>query len=254
MGVVMNNWGKLTPEKIRILNAQIEESSSFVVDWQNTRWAADLFWKSQEGDDTHRKQETWHHLVMSVGNFKRQAPISLLRATVEASIEVNELSRPESCKIVIIDYEGKEMHVTLHREQPETWSKLEGVRGLQTATITTLLSAIWPGEHIVLDIRDLKAAYGLCLDKPVEQGFISLSKNRDPLRTLKEYVWLRNEVKSLCTSSEFIAESISVVEVERALYRLDQLQSDFRKENKQLGREITWVMYAAQLNNSLDSL
>jgi hypothetical protein len=254
MGQVMDVWEKLTPEKIRILNAQIEESSSFVVDWQNTRWAADLFWKSQEGDDAHRKQETWHHLVMSVGNFKRQAPISLLKATLDASIDAKESTRPQSCRIMIINNEGQEENITLHREQPETWSMLEGVRGLQTATITTLLSAIWPGEHIVLDIRDLKAAYGLCLDKPVEQGFISLSKNRDPLRTLKEYVWLRNEVKSLCTSSEFIAESIALVDVERALYRLDQLQSDFRKENKQLGREITWVVYAAQLSKTLDSL
>src|SRR4051794_2637333 len=44
--------------------------------WRQVEWAADVWWTSQQGDRDEAR--SWAHLLLAVGNFKRQAPIRSL--------------------------------------------------------------------------------------------------------------------------------------------------------------------------------
>ena len=79
----------------------------------------------------------WHHLVLAIGNFKRQSPIQIgpLRLTESGSAELEEIKVPET-------------GVSVKRCGP--WEGLL-TKGIRTATATAILAALWPSEHMILD-------------------------------------------------------------------------------------------------------
>jgi excisionase family DNA binding protein len=127
----MATWASLNEERVKALAGAAEDRPGFAVVWPNILWTAELFWQAQAGRDRNRRVETWHHLVMAVGNFKRQGgtQICLLDAAFEDQVPPG---RPESCSVQTLAGE-----VELRRNTPETWTLLtdnkEGVKGVQVA-------------------------------------------------------------------------------------------------------------------------
>jgi hypothetical protein len=94
--------------------------------------------------DTPEAAVCWHHLLMGVGNFKRQAPIFPASLPSIAS-EPNKISVPD--RLPIPEQGG----TTLVRDDPSTWSVLTSIHGIRTATATAVLAALWPDDHLILD-------------------------------------------------------------------------------------------------------
>ena len=65
-------WSDLNDDRVKTLVAESADADAFTVVWPNIEWLADLFWDAQSGSSHERRIETWHHLVMTAGNFKRQ--------------------------------------------------------------------------------------------------------------------------------------------------------------------------------------
>jgi hypothetical protein len=112
---------------------------------------ADLAWTAP--DDGERRMR-WHHLVMAVGNFKRQNGRRLRPARIAAAPVTVLHVRPDRFCVPA----GPEVI----REDAGSWTRLEqSLGGAAAATTTTLLAALWPDSHHILDWRVLAAAAGL---------------------------------------------------------------------------------------------
>lgn len=97
----------------------------------------------------------WHHLLLAVGNYKAQAPLFVLAfpSTSEPRIARREqtLTMRASDKLLEVSVEA-----------PSTWRELMAlIRGLGIPRTTTVLSALWPGQHVIMDWRALSAALAL---------------------------------------------------------------------------------------------
>ncbi len=76
------SWSDLSVTKVVALAPADDPRSGFSTVWRNILWVAEQFWEAQAATDDVRRLESWHHLVMAVGNFKRQGgtQICLLEA------------------------------------------------------------------------------------------------------------------------------------------------------------------------------
>ncbi|HVX21285.1 MAG TPA: hypothetical protein VHB02_08055 [Acidimicrobiales bacterium] len=158
--------------------------------------------QNQESGEIHRR---WHHLVLAVGNFKRQAgmiePTQLApRGSRGVSARPTELTIPETTAVV-------------RRDVPSTWQALTAIPGIGVPTATTLLSALWPGHHVIIDRRDVTAAVGLgpgsgWLGAPFDGAWLPDSLAWD------WYEWLRSSIRA--------TPGFTMVEIERSLYQLDR--------------------------------
>jgi hypothetical protein len=155
---------------------------------------------------------------MTAGNFKRQAPISLpdlpgapdeghdaggqVSFTVEAEDEIR------------VEAEG-EIRI-VKRDNPGSWEHLTGITGIGVATATTLLSALWPGYHVIVDQRDIGAAIGLAYDEATSERLLRSAGYKGEVVSWRRYRWFRPNVIGR-------AEAIGVkaVDVERALFQID---------------------------------
>lgn len=185
--------------------------------WGDIELLADQFWAS--GCDPLRG----HHLLMAVGNFKRQAIIRfddpLPTTTVKVGVE-RDLDRCEIGGRVLI------------RDGHDSWEKFcgtnGGVSGFGVATTTTLLSALWPRHHVIIDQRALRAFIGLRL----AQGWECLLPGAGlPSPTsLVEARWgdYHSEGDSSYLKQILAAhdDTLAPVEVERALFELDKRHKD----------------------------
>lgn len=113
------------------------------------QFVADRFWDVRPG---HERLILWNHLVLAAGNFKRQAPStppSLDSLRVGVSDRKNSVTVPGT-------------RMTLRKTDPGIWEALQ-VRtpGLGVATTTTLLSALWPGFHVIIDQLVFRAVTGI---------------------------------------------------------------------------------------------
>jgi hypothetical protein len=101
---------------------------------------------------------------MTAGNFKRQTAISLPKlqdppdATHAAGGQVS----------FRIEVKGEWKTVT--RDDADSWEHLTGIDGIGVATATTVLSALWPGSHVIADRRDMVAAIGLAYEEAFHEG------------------------------------------------------------------------------------
>lgn len=197
--------------------------------WDDIVWLALLAWTAGDGQE-HRMR--WHHLVMAVGNFKRQggrrlrpdpvSPVSGLVAVTRADhFPVPGLERP------------------LERDDLASWQLLnKSLAGAGIATTTTLLAALWPEKHHVFDWRVAAAVAGLGVAS-AGQGNLELvdALGRDSApQDLPVYAKVRQLLLTISEQAE-----LPLLTVERALYKLA-----FR------GAGMTWLEYGHELQRRIN--
>jgi hypothetical protein len=193
--------------------------------WDDIVFLALRTWEA--GDDDERRMR-WHHLVMAVGNFKRQsgrrlqpAPIAPTRHRVLAG-SWDQIRLPDGLLVAC--------------DEPASWARLEkSLPGAATATTTTLLAALWPGSHHILDWRVLAAVAGLdaaatgrpslALATPGSRGHL------EP--TMERYRDIREVLIGLAGEARIPVQSI-----ERALYLMSRGVR---------GKGMTWAQYGQAL-------
>jgi hypothetical protein len=95
--------------------------------------------------------ETFHHLLLAVGNFKRQAGVIHLPVELADSVAG---SRRES--LMLPSGLGR-----LERDSEASWQRLRKIPGLGSIpTASCLLTALWPDSHAIMDVLDRRAAVG----------------------------------------------------------------------------------------------
>ncbi|MGZ7023302.1 MAG: hypothetical protein ACXVJ3_18870, partial [Ilumatobacteraceae bacterium] len=96
--------------------------------WHDIEWLAGRFWSA----DGRNRTIAWHHLVLAVGNFKRQ-PGRRLRPALDAQLDYNPPPAPAN-----FDVPGTDPIVNVVVGDPETWDALsEALPGSGVATTTT---------------------------------------------------------------------------------------------------------------------
>lgn len=197
--------------------------------WNDILWLADRFVAS-EGE---LRSVAWHHLVMAVGNFKRQAGRRLRPLKLADTDFVGLSDRP--LRVVVPGVEEP-----LVVDDSGTWRQLnELLPGAGVATMTTLLSALWPDDHIVFDWRVHAAANALRIHAGLEPtAAVSPDSIVGATETLEDYAVVRAWV--LRTAAQLGQRPPAV---ERTLYRLSQAVQD------EPGR--TWTKYASVLSGQL---
>jgi hypothetical protein len=178
--------------------------------------------------------------LLAVGNFKRQGGVILYRTgddaaqpeLVPSTIEIPEVGR-----------------LLAEEEAPwESWERLrKSLHGIAIPTASTLLAALWPERHAIVDRLALTTAVGLAGRLGSWSGPVSSDGARqsgypkDWLKLWSHYAWYREVV--LSTAHE---ENREVLKVERALYRLGQ------DVDTRIARP--WTEYADALEQHLRSL
>lgn len=171
--------------------------------WADTTSLASRFWAMSEDQD---RQVAWHHLVMSVGNFKRQTPIHI----GECMATVPEVSAAPPEEVVVPG--GSR----LARDEAKSWRVLTAVRGLGVATATTLLSALWPGTHVIIDRFAWAAAVGL----RASQGVSSRLRGPEDRKPLPDITWSDYDEYLPWVHATAHAAEVEPRAVERTLYQL----------------------------------
>jgi len=181
--------------------------------WPNVHWTASQFWdvvKSSATEDPSKLHATWHHLVMTAGNFKRQAPISL----PDLPDILNSVRGVDDHMRFTIEVDG--MQKTVERDNSESWEELTDIPGIGVATATTILSALWPGYHVIADRRDVGAAIGLAYNEASREQLLKSAGYEGEIVSWKRYQWFRSKVIARAKAID-----VEPVAVERALYEID---------------------------------
>ena len=193
--------------------------------WNDIQLLADRFFDASEAEKPFR----WHHLVMAVGNFKRQGN-RRLRPNLLA-LPPHSSEHPTRPSTFVVPSGG-----TLAEEDPASWAALmHGLTGAAVPTTTTLLAALWPDSHFVYDWRVHQAANGLraAASLPTTAD-VTAAGSTAGMNTLDHYGIVRGWLLQAASDS-----GESLPDVERALYRLSQ------KVKSVPGR--TWTDYGARL-------
>jgi hypothetical protein len=184
---------------------------------------------------------------MSVGNFKRSTgpmvPIYL-------STKSRTFKPPSR-------FDFPELSGGIHtvaKARPTTWRFLTSVNGLGVPSATTLLSAVWPEAHIIIDVRDTRAAVA------VLRGSAWRGKALDgmdlPTRDAGDdtywdvyEAWFRPTVLQTSEATKTAGVPCSPLEIERALYELDK--KVMKTLPRTWSRSGTWSQYFAEAKKHL---
>lgn len=204
--------------------------------WDQTRLLAQRFLATREDDPS--VSLAWHHLLLAVGNFKRSTG-PIIPCALEIEPVTDELSDfripgavPDASRVTAGD--------------SETWPHLTLIEGLAVPTATTLLAAIWPQQHIIVDWRVMTAAIGLgagtswTLDG-LDDAYLPLHDS--DARYWSLYAWFRDTVLATAETT-----GTSPGQVERALFRLDE------RTQGALPERSTWSQYHAEAGRQLHAL
>jgi hypothetical protein len=219
----------LPAERIRLLGGPWSDGGL----WDDILWLGLLAWAAT---DVGERQIRWHHLVMAVGNFKRQRGRRLLPSKLSPAGNLSYTGRAEQFLVPGINE-------PISRDDPASWRRLQNsLKGSATPTTTTLLAALWPGSHHILDWRVLAAVAGLGViaGPPSDLGLVDRGGRNQLNPTLDDYVKIRELLIKISTDSR-----VPLTSVERALYRLTK---GVRGEGK------TWEEYGQALANSVPPL
>ena len=191
--------------------------------WDDIAWLALCTWEAADDDERCLR---WRHLVMAVGNFKRQGGRRLRPAHIASASALESASR------------GDQIHIPggpmVACEDLTSWKELErSLHGAATATTTTLLSALWPERHHVLDWRVLAAVAGLDAIGGSNLGLVEPGSRRSILPTLDLYCQVRKLLIQLADDAD-----LPVSTVERALYVISRGVR---------GKGMTWTEYGSAL-------
>jgi hypothetical protein len=174
--------------------------------WSDIEWVAQQFMR-QSSSDPVDAAVAWHHLVVAVGNFKRSTG-----RNYPVHLPLPDLEFQPSDHFTIPGY-GLDVDVS----GAKTWGHLtKAIHGFDVPTATTLLSAVWPGRHVIIDRRDIVAAVGLTTTAWDSRGYedAKLPPRKPYYAYWDLYEWLLPVIRAT-------AVGVSPVEVERALYVLD---------------------------------
>jgi hypothetical protein len=178
----------------------------------------------------------WNHLLMVVGNFKRQGPTSIWPAPIPDVVNAPLRPVPDQIDVPYDNLSFRRDDQPVSGQTFTSWRNLQTINGIGVPTATTLLSALWPGHHFVLDIRDVRAGVGLIVGPTWTQrdeDSFALPSERD----WEWYGWLRE-----CLLQTVARTDLELFEVERALYILDR--QVLRELNKTYGKdEWVWSQY-----------
>jgi hypothetical protein len=203
--------------------------------WRNIRVLASRVFDGL-GSQGRCDPETFHHLVLAVGNFKRQAgdihlPVEL--ADLEAEQRREWLMLPGTL--------GR-----LDRDDVVSWQQLLQIPGLGIPTASCLLAALWPDSHAIMDVFDRRATIGLVIGRR--------SRNEHPLdaaRVPSHEWWFYDWFRRTVTLTAHTADCEPVV-VERALYILGARTAAELGDNwEQRG---TWSEYYSTALSQADRL
>jgi hypothetical protein len=197
----------------------------------------DALWRDVQsaGDRVHCAAATdfawtWHHLLLAAANFKARMP--LFPAPLPSVMAVEDRERSDTLQIPV---PGGPL--TLRSEDPLTWRELSGhIKGLGVSRTTTVLSALWPGRHVIADWRALSAAAALIGARHGWNRAPVAAESTDRLETTWEaYSWYRREVLDCATH-----ENLQPLRIERALYKLGDAMPG-----------ATWSVYASRIEDQL---
>jgi hypothetical protein len=197
-----------------LLGIDCERLMELGSDWSDRGLWNDVLWlslRAWEATDEAQRRDRWHHLLMAVGNFKRQRGRRLHPPSVAP---VDELTfAPRRADPFDVPGVGP-----IGPENLDGWLNL-GVDGVGDATLTTLLAALWPDRHHILDWRVLAAASALTLGSSNDFGFVSggSSEHIDP-DVRRHYLAVRALLREVVDE----CECLTLTTLERALYRLTQ--------------------------------
>ena len=189
-------------------------------------WLSRQCWQEGSADQSALR---WHHFVLAVGNFKRQA---------------GRMSPPRISAIPDSEAVPREEFLTpsgleLGREREESWQHLSDIPGVALATATTLLAALWPEDHFIFDWRVQAAADGIRIQAgmpptPKTQREMDTRKRHRP--SFEDYTMVRSWLKTV---------ACPLRTSERALYRLSQKVGTVRDRS--------WPDYAKAIAATLAS-
>lgn len=215
----------LTPARVIALAGTWDDGGL----WADVCWLAERCWKN---DDAEPLTLRWHHLVLAVGNFKRQSGRRLRPG------RISDLS---NAKVFAAEKFVLPSGLEIHRDNEESWRQLEiGLPGAALATTTTLLAALWPDDHFIFDWRVEAAANALRLRaglSTTSRPELEMSGRKRVASTFSDYSMVRRWVQTI--------EDCPMQSRERALYRLSQSVSTVR------GR--SWSAYAEAVASKLES-
>jgi hypothetical protein len=193
--------------------------------WDDILWLADGVWKATEDDE---RRIRWHHLVMAIGNFKRQNGRRLRPARIAPTPAAATAARPDRFRVP----EGPELIC----DDAASWKRLEqSLGGAAAATTTTILAALWPDSHHVLDWRVLAAVTGLGIFVGGDENLgLAEADSRIQLQpTLDYYAQVRMLLVRLGNQA-----GVPVTTLERALYLMSRAVQ---------GKGMTWAEYGTAL-------
>jgi hypothetical protein len=179
--------------------------------WEDVEFVARLF-LAVDPDDAEQQALRWHHLLVAVGNFKRSTgPIvpTRLPPGLGTFISPTKFNYP-------LPTGGQ---ATILVDDQDSWRLLTEVDGLGVATATAVLSAIWPGDHVIVDERDSRAAVALHCGLNFSGSALDAAnfpKTDTHTAYWDLYPWFLKVVRVTAAHA-----GCSPVQVERALYRLD---------------------------------
>jgi hypothetical protein len=200
--------------RAEVLAAEARWGNRMRAAWES-QWSAidtiarDL-WRTRSSDASLR-QRLWVALTFAVGNFKRQGNTAIHPLPAPwrlAPLRGGEIRRGE---VLSIPTPG----MTLTLTATGTTEHLAGMtRGLASVpTGSTLLTALWPDDNAIMDVRDFQVAVGLL----AHQGTDIVAP--DECASLYapdwgEYQWFRSLLKSEAERLKLP----SPIALERALY------------------------------------
>jgi len=133
-----------------------EVLDAWTADWEWDDLSQDMLWLGRHfwatlGGGPDQTETVWHHLVLAVGNFKRQTPIRGIRLA-----RLDTIAEPHT------SFKVPEIDLTLGKDDSQSWRNLEdAVEGFGVPTTSTLLSALWPDYHVVIDRFAFRSAVAL---------------------------------------------------------------------------------------------
>ena len=195
--------------------------------WADVQQIADRV-HTAKGED---RAWAWDHLLLAVANFKTQA--TLFPPTLPGLR--TPIRRKDALKVTLASGPLK-----LRAGDPSTWRALSSeMKGLREPRATTVLSALWPDRHVIMDWRALSAAVALA---GARLGWDKSPADPDGTgpaeRSWESYDWYRKTVLKAARQAQR-----RPVDVERALYTLGRSSPG-----------ITWAAYAAQIQEHITGL
>ncbi|MEE6179207.1 hypothetical protein [Mycobacterium sp. 050134] len=195
--------------------------------WNDVLWLARRCWQIDEPTALALR---WHHLVLAVGNFKRQRGRRLHPSRID------DIEQPVP---VLGERFTLPSGLVVERESQSSWQQLKSaLPGAGLATTTALLAALWPEHHFVFDWRVHSAADALRIHAhlaPSPSTELEMEGRRGVAEDFTDYATVRGWLGTI---------ACPLVVCERALYRLSQ------KVPSVEGR--SWMDYASEIASKLE--